>query len=293
MRVLIYGMRGWIGEQMKIYLMSREVLVMEGCSRCENYDECMNEIERCDPTHVMCMIGRTHGRYENVNYNTIDYLELPEKLNENIRDNMYGPMNLGRICDKKRIHYTYMGTGCIYDGYEKEYEESDESNYVGSSYSIVKSYTDKMMSVMNVLNLRIRMPISSKISERNFITKITRYSKICSKKNSMTILDDYIPIFYDMMKKNIIGTYNCTNKNGITHNEILEMYRNIVDNDFKWDNFTIEEQNEKLLCKRSNNVLSTKKIEEEYEIDDIRTSLIRCLKKYKENKDINDIKYIK
>ena len=293
MRVLIYGMRGWIGEQMKDYLMSMEVKVIEGCSRCENYDECMNEIERCVPTHVMCMIGRTHGRYENVNYNTIDYLELPEKLNENIRDNMYGPMNLGRICEKKKIHYTYMGTGCIYDGYEKEYEESDESNYVGSSYSIVKSYTDKMMSVMNVLNLRIRMPISSKISERNFITKITKYNKICSKKNSMTILDDYIPIFYDMMRKNMIGTYNCTNKNGITHNEILEMYRNIVENDFKWENFTIEEQNKKLLCKRSNNVLSTKKIEEKYEIDDIRTSLIRCLKKYKENKDINDIKYIK
>jgi len=32
----------------------------------------------------------------------------------------------------------------------------------------------------NVLNVRIRMPITDDSSNRNFITKITSYKKICS-----------------------------------------------------------------------------------------------------------------
>ena len=43
----------------------------------------------------------------------------------------------------------------------------------------------------NVLNLRIRMPITGEPNARNFITKITNYEKICSIKNSMTVLPEF------------------------------------------------------------------------------------------------------
>ena len=54
---------------------------------------------------------------------------------------------------------------------------------------------------LNVLNLRIRMPITAEKNPRNFITKITSYEKVCSIANSMTVLPDLLPCVLEMMKK--------------------------------------------------------------------------------------------
>ena len=100
-------------------------------------------------------------------YNTIDYLEMPGKLRDNMRDNYVGPVNLAELSEKLDIHYTYFGTGCIFTYDEIHtienkvgFTEEDNQNFFGSSYSIVKGYTDmKMKLFKNTLNLRIRMPI--------------------------------------------------------------------------------------------------------------------------------------
>jgi len=137
------------------------------------------------------------------------------------------------FCKNKNIHFTYLGTGCIftYDEnhpYEKEingFSESSMPNFYGSSYSIVKGFTDRLIKLYNdtALNLRIRMPITSEKNPRNFITKITSYEKICSISNSMTVLPELLPFVLDMMKNNDVGTINLTNPGLISHNEILKM----------------------------------------------------------------------
>ena len=143
-----------------------------------------------------------------------------------------------------------MGTGCIFKfdndhPYEEEkngFIESSKPNFFGSGYSIVKGFTDQIMSLFsNVLNLRIRMPITGEPNPRNFITKITTYEKICSIKNSMTVLPELLPMAFELAKQNYTGTLNLTNPGLISHNEILEMYKEIVDPEFEWENFTEEE----------------------------------------------------
>jgi dTDP-4-dehydrorhamnose reductase len=191
---------------------------------------------------------------------------------------------LGMICDNKNIHFTYLGTGCIFDYDDNHidgFTENDYPNFFGSSYSIVKGFTDSIMKKMNVLNLRIRMPINSENNTRNFITKITTYDKICSISNSMTVLPELIPYVFKMMVDNITGTINLTNPGVISHNEILELYKQIVDPLFTWKNFSIEEQNKVLSSKRSNNMLNTSKLEKLFpEIKNIKDSVIECLHKY-------------
>jgi hypothetical protein len=61
--------------------------------------------------------------------------------------------------------------------------------------------------------------------------------------------------------KGQVGTINLTNPGVISHNEILTMYKEIVDPEFTWTNFSIEEQNQILASKRSNNCLNTNKLE--------------------------------
>jgi 3,5-epimerase/4-reductase len=281
MNILFFGSKGWIGRQFCEYLNENNILYIESDLRADNEKDVEKEIKEYNPTHIISFIGRTYGD----NFNTIDYLEQPGKLVENIRDNLYAPIILSILCERYNIHYTYMGTGCIfeYNISGKKNSEEDAPNFFGSSYSIVKGYTDRLqhMYSKNTLNLRIRMPIINYDHERNFITKITNYEYVCSVPNSMTVLHDMYPIILDMIKKNITGTFNMCNKGVISHNEILELYKTHVDNDFTWKNFTIEEQNKILLSKRSNIELSTEKLYELYpNIPDIKTSIERCMISY-------------
>ena len=281
MKILFFGSKGWIGRQFCEYLNENNILYIESDLRADNEKDVEKEINEYNPTHIISFIGRTYGD----NFNTIDYLEQPGKLVENIRDNLYAPIILSILCERYNIHYTYMGTGCIfeYNISGKKNSEEDAPNFFGSSYSIVKGYTDRLqhMYSKNTLNLRIRMPIINYDHERNFITKITNYEYVCSVPNSMTVLHDMYPIILDMIKKNITGTFNMCNKGVISHNEILELYKTHVDNDFTWKNFTIEEQNKILLSKRSNIELSTEKLYELYpNIPDIKTSIEKCMISY-------------
>ena len=150
--------------------------------RLDDTTEVGAEMNRLTPDRLVCRVGRTQGP----GFTIIDYLEQPGKLVENVRDNLYAPISLGLLCRELGIHMTYMGTGCIfeYDGDHPQdsegargngFKEEDLPNFFGSSYSVVKGFTDRLMHLLeaSVLNVRIRMPIVGEVHSRNFITKIT------------------------------------------------------------------------------------------------------------------------
>jgi dTDP-glucose 4,6-dehydratase len=299
MHILVYGSDGWIGQQFIDILKTEKYKFSCGKCRVDNEEDLLKEIDELTPTHIVSFIGRTHGKIGDTVYTTIDYLEQEGKLVENMKDNLYSPLLLAGICKKKGIHYTYLGTGCIFKFDEQHtfgkeecgFNETALPNFFGSSYSIVKGYTDRLMHLYNdsVLNLRIRMPITGSKHTRNFITKITTYQKICSVPNSMTVLPELLPIVIDMMKNKITGTINLTNPGLISHNEILEMYKEIVDPNFTWTNFSQEEQRKILAADRSNNFLDTHKLQELYpNVLNIKKSIRNCLLEYKTTLYIGD-----
>ena len=283
--ILIYGHNGWIGGMFLDYLVLNHfsLRLIKGGARIDNSKEVISEIKKYSPTHIISFTGRTHGKINGESINTIDYLEYPGKLVENVRDNLYGPMNLAIICKRHNIHYTYLGTGCIFNSSENQtFNEASLPNYFGSGYSVVKGFTDRLMNEFPVLNLRIRMPISSIPNERNFINKITKYEFICSVPNSMTVLDDFFPIFADLMLRKKTGTFNCTNPGTISHNQVLTIYRDTIDNSFTWKNMSLEDQAKMLKADRSNNHLDTSKIEKAYpKLKPINDSIIIVLNKMK------------
>ena len=292
MKYLVYGSRGWIGNKLVKELQKKEWKIIEGTARVDEEKSLEDELINTKPDRIISFTGRTHGE----NITTIDYLEQPGKLLYNIRDNLYGPIILSNLCKKHNIHLTYLGTGCIFDyddnhpqNSNQGFLEDDKPNFFGSSYSIVKGFTDRLMHNLfndNVLNVRIRMPISSDDSNSNFITKITTYEKICSIPNSMTVLDEIIPIIIDMSKNEKVGTINMTNPGYITHNEILELYKKYIDPEFTWNNFSIEDQDKILSSKRSNNFLDTSKLETLYpNIKNIKDSVEHIMKIKANNKN--------
>ena len=320
MKVLVYGHAGWIGSQFVEILKKNNINYILGTVRVDDTSSLLQELDTILPSHVVSFIGRTHGKIGEKVYPTIDYLENPGKLVENVRDNLFSPIVLALLAQKHNIHYTYMGTGCIFTYNDDElvnmcdrcsnsavwvnsgagtgagcgagvgtgagvykFTEEDHPNFFGSSYSTVKGYTDRLMHLFpNVLNVRIRMPITADYNPRNFITKILKYKKICSVQNSMSVLPELLPIMVNMAERGRTGTINLVNPGTISHNEILYLYKLYIDPTFTWSNFTIEEQQKVLDAGRSNNHLDTTALETDYDVLPIHDAITTVLTKMRE-----------
>ncbi len=125
--------------------------------------------------------------------------------------------------------------------------------------------------------LRMRMPITSDLQNpQNFITKISRYQKMVKTPNNMIILDELLPISIEMAKRNLRGIWNFANPGVVSHNEILEMYRQYIKPGFPWKNFTLEEQAKVIIAPWNNNELHASKLQGEFpEVLPINESLIK------------------
>lgn len=286
LKFLIYGRTGWIGGLLGKLCESQGIPFEYGSGRLENRASLEADIAAVSPTHVFNAAGVT-GRPN------VDWCESHKV--ETIRTNVVGTLTLADVCRAKGIVMINYATGCIFE-YDKDhpegsgigFKEEDTPNFVGSFYSKTKAMVEELIkNYENVCTLRVRMPISSDLSNpRNFITKITRYEKVVNIPNSMTILDELLPISIDMAKRNLTGIYNFTNPGVVSHNEILEMYREYIDPNFTWKNFTLEEQAKVIIAPRSNNELDTTKLKGEFpELLPIKESLIKYV--FEPNKKTN------
>lgn len=273
MNWLIYGHLGWIGSYFIDHLKKAypNINILVPFSRADNIEGIQKDLDDLKPDRVLSFIGRTSGP----GFNSIDYLELPGKLVDNVRDNLFSPLILMKECEKRNIHFSYLGTGCIFS-----YENNDDPyfmieskpNFFGSSYSIVKGFTDQLTILFpNVLNVRIRMPIVEYDHPKNFISKILRYPKIWNMLNSMTVLPEMIDPWIESVMKGKTGTINLVNPEPIDHNTILELYKKYVNIEHTWENVIEEDLN--LKSKRSNNVL-----EPSFEVLSSHKSIVKIFK---------------
>ena len=276
---LIFGAEGWIGGKLATMLEKQGHTVIKAQSRLENREAVEAEIIAAKPDFVLNAAGKT-GRPN------VDWCE--DHKQEVIRANIIGALTLADLCFKYGIHMTNFGTGCIYEYDDKHpmysgkgFKEEEKPNFAGSYYSKTKIMLDTLLQdYPNVLNLRLRMPISDDLHPRSFITKIIGYKKIVNIPNSMTILTDLLPVALKMSERKLSGVYNFVNPGAISHNEILDLYKKFVDPNFKYQNFTVEEQSKILKAGRSNNELDPSKLLKEFPgIPHIKESIIEVFKR--------------
>lgn len=132
-RFLVYGSKGWIGEQFVELLKNKGIECIPSSTKpgIDTDSTVADEITKVSPSHVVSMLGRTHGP----GCGNIEYLEGgPDKLNENVCDNLYAPWILANLCQKFNLHFTYVGTGCLFE-YNSEHKR-DGKGYTVSYPSI-------------------------------------------------------------------------------------------------------------------------------------------------------------
>lgn len=273
------GKTGWIGQKIVRLIGEQGFIVHSAESRLENREAIEAEIQKYNPDYIINCAGVTGTP-------NVDWCETHQQ--QTIRSNIIGALNLIDIAYLHAIPVTNFGTGCIYE-YDAEhfvgsgigYKEEDAPNFDGSFYSKTKIILEKLLeSYPNVLNLRLRMPISTDLHPKNFITKISKYQKVINIPNSMTILDDLLPVAIQMTLRELKGNYNFVNPGTISHNQILDLYKEYLDPNFTYSNFSVEEQDKILKARRSNNELDASKLLNEFpDIPPIQQSIILVFQK--------------
>jgi dTDP-4-dehydrorhamnose reductase len=268
-KYLIIG-KGFFGNKFAEYL---EDSVMSE-KRIESKEDVLSEIQKYNPTVVINCAGRT-------GYPNVDWCE--DHREETLTGNVLLPLEIAKACQEAGVKMVHLGSGCIYKGNNngKGFSEEDRCNFGGSFYSLTKALSEQLLKDYDVLQLRIRMPVDSVPGPKNLITKLTKYDKVIDVENSITVVDDFVRIVKELIEKEKKGIYNVCNPGAIKHSEILEMYKEIVDPNFKYEMISVEELEKFTKAKRSNCVLNTKKLESEVEIKPAKERLKEIFKLYK------------
>jgi len=217
-------------------------------------------LDREKPDYVINCSGFT-GRPN------VDEGELKQELCFEL--NTFGPLRVSNLCKIKNINYIHISSGCIYTGYDKPWEEDDEPNFGlfdedSSTYS--KSKHAFELGCDWGLILRVRMPFCDILHDRSFITKIYKYDNLIDRVNSKTYIPqllDFIEHFvsndYEAKEKDILNFVNPEALSTARVTQMMEKF-DVVNPDWDWIHYCDLDT----VAHRSNCVMSTDKLEEEY-----------------------------
>ncbi|MCH7568279.1 MAG: sugar nucleotide-binding protein [Nanoarchaeota archaeon] len=274
-KYLIFG-DGYLGNKFGDFL--DDSLVSK--TRIETLEDARKEIAKHDPEFVINCMGKT-------GVPNVDWCE--DNKTVTFMSNVIAPIYLALASKEIGKTMVHIGSGCEYEGEKggEGFSETDEPNFSGSIYSISKIISEKILGDFdNVLQLRIRMPLDDEPNQRNLITKLLGYKKVLVMPNSITYVQDLLQISKKLMHGGHKGIFNVVNKGAITHDEILKKYQEFSGKDLNFETISSDELDKMTKAKRSNCVLSTRKLESFMDIPSSEDAVERCLKEYVKNEKL-------
>lgn len=200
----------------------------------------------------------------------VDQAELEKE--ECWKLNVIVPLSINQLCHSLDINYLHISTGCLYDGYDKAWTETDVPNFGlfqnhSSFYSRSKHAFENLSQGLRGIVLRIRMPFGLDISHRNYFTKIKSYPSLLNLFNSKTYIPDLCKFVqtligddYNSWKGREI--YNVVNPEPLKTEEVCEILKLYDMHNSNWK--FVERSGLKAYANRSNCVLDTTKSSQVY-----------------------------
>ena len=146
--------------------------------------------------------------------------------------NVTVPLQIARMCVDRNIHCVALSSGCVFDGYDKEYAERDLPNNgifsaTSSVYCRSKHSLELALDGLPVSIIRLRMPYCGRLSTRNYLMKLLRYKKILNRVNSKSYMIDvvrYIDVIAQRDRPELTTYHHAVNPNPLPMAELLAMY---------------------------------------------------------------------
>ncbi|MBT3949371.1 sugar nucleotide-binding protein [Candidatus Parcubacteria bacterium] len=211
---------------------------------------------------------------------------------ETILGNTKLPITIAEACQERSVYLLHIGSGCIFYGdsshEDKKWREGDMGNPVEVTYSRTKWAADLVLSTLpNVGIGRIRMPIDYVPSPNNMIDKLATFPKVIDVENSVTIVDDMVSVFKQLMEKKASGIFHVTNPGTLKHREIVDLYEELVDPNHTNEWITNDDLVEQGLATkgRSNNFLASENLAKVgIEMREVHDAMRDVMEKYAELK---------
>ena len=186
-------------------------------------DDVLKILEEHQPDAVLNAVGV-------VGKPNVDWCE--DHALETVVGNTKLPIMVAEACQSKGVYLLHIGTGCVFYGRSPEkdgWREDDFGNPV-PVYTRSKWAADLVLSTLpNVGIARIRMPIDWMPGTANLIDKITKYKQLIDVENSVTIVDDMVDVFYELLSQKATGIFHVVNPGILQHREIIALYEKLVD----------------------------------------------------------------
>ena len=281
---LIYGKTGWIGGMLGRLLANVNHTYYYGYGRLQDRAMIEQDIARCRPTHILNAAGITEQH---------DFHWCATRKRSLLQTNVLGALNLVDVAHAHGVHVTNFTTGSIYT-YDDEhpinssrgFTEEDTPNFRGSYYSTTQATVEDLVKEYdNVMQLRLRMPVDDDLrNPRNIIYKVANCTEVVDAPNSMSVLNELLPLAIEGALRKLTGVYNFTNPGVISSSEIRQLLKDYCCEDFEWEGFAPEEQSERLVA-RSDCELDGKKLQQIFpDIMNIKSSLIKHVFKAKKGR---------
>lgn len=151
---------------------------------------------------------------------------------ETITANTILPIIIAEACQKKGIYLLHIGTGCVFYGQSpdpKGWKEDDHAN-PSAVYTRSKYAADLALSTLPNLGIaRIRMPIDYIPAPANLIDKLCSFKRVIDVENSVTVVEDMIKVFHELLMRQAPGIFHVTNPGTVKHRDIMALYKELVD----------------------------------------------------------------
>lgn len=217
MKILIIG-QGYIGQRLKDSW--EDAVVAEG--HINDTEDAAAMLEKYQPEVVVNAAG-VRGKPN------VDWCETHQT--ETILGNTKLPIDLALACQNKGVYLLHIGSGCVFYGSSpdpKGWKEDDFAN-PQAFYSKCKYAADLVLAPLpDIAIARIRMPMDYIPSSGNIINKLAGFEKIIDVENSLTVIEDMIAVFYQLLQKRAAGIFHVTNPGTIKHRGIITLYEEFV-----------------------------------------------------------------
>jgi 3,5-epimerase/4-reductase len=204
-----------------------------------------------------------------------------EHKTETIEHNITYQLTMAAICKEYNIHLTIFGSGGIFNNEPgRVYLETDTGNNCSNYYGECRILLENIIKQYNnVLYLRINYPISSKLSNKNLLSKLLGYKIIDNVELSITYIDNLFPILFKMIEENESGICNFTNPGQINLLDIINIYNDTTNSQINSIINPKPTNLESNTNKRSFAILQSDKLTK-YSPLDIRSAIKECCEKY-------------